>query len=182
VKVHVLLDAVGTGRMDAKYLDDLTQSPRPPRPCVCRPPFVPDDLAIETLLAARQRGVKIEIIVPGPDSDAKIVQSASRSRWGELLDGGVEIYEYQPTMYHCKVIIVDDLWVSVGSTNFDGRSFRLNDEANLNIYDAAFAAGQVKESEADKLQSRKMTRAEFKNRSAVGKWFDEVPGTLRRQL
>ena len=103
--------------------------------------FVPDELAVETFRAARKRGVKIEIIVPGPHSDAKMVQSASRSLWGELLDAGVEIYEYQPTMYHCKVMIVDDLWVSVGSTNFDDRSFRLNDEANLNIYDSDFAVG-----------------------------------------
>jgi len=144
--------------------------------------FVPDDLAIETFLAARKRGVKIEIIVPGPHSDAKIVQSASRSRWAELLDGGVEIYEYQPTMYHCKVLIVDDVWVSVGSTNFDDRSFRLNDEANLNIYDAAFAVIQVKVFDDDKRQSRLMTRAEFKNRSKLGKLFDEAAGTLRRQL
>jgi len=144
--------------------------------------FVPDGLAIETFLAARKRGVKIEIIVPGPHSDAKIVQSASRSRWAELLDGGVEIYEYQPTMYHCKVIIVDDVWVSVGSTNFDDRSFRLNDEANLNIYDAGFAADQVKVFEDDKRKSRLMTRAEFKNRSEIGKLMDELAGTLRRQL
>lgn len=144
--------------------------------------FVPDELAIETFVAARKRGVKIEIIVPGPRTDAKIVQSASRSLWGALLDAGVEIYEYQPTMYHCKVIIVDDVWVSVGSTNFDDRSFRLNDEANLNIYEAAFAAEQVKVFEEDKGKSRLMTRAEFKNRSALGKMFDELAGTLRRQL
>ncbi len=144
--------------------------------------FVPDGLAIETFLAARKRGVKIEIIVPGPHSDAKIVQSASRSRWAELLDGGVEIYEYQPTMYHCKVIIVDDVWVSVGSTNFDDRSFRLNDEANLNIYDGPFAAEQVRVFEADKQKSRLMTRAEFKNRSKIGKFFDELAGAFRRQL
>ncbi len=144
--------------------------------------FVPDDLAIETFLAARKRGVRIEIIVPGPHSDAKIVQSASRSRWGELLDGGVEIHEYQPTMYHCKVIIVDDVWVSVGSTNFDDRSFRLNDEANLNIHDTVFAAEQVKTFEDDKSKSRLMTRAEFKNRSKIGKLFEALAGTLRRQL
>lgn len=65
--------------------------------------FVPDDLAIETFIAARKRGVEIEIIVPGPHTDAKFVQSASRSRWGDLLDAGVKIHEYQPTMYHCKV-------------------------------------------------------------------------------
>ena len=144
--------------------------------------FVPDDLAVEAFLAARQRGVRIEIIVPGPHSDAKIVQSASRSRWGELLDGGVEIYEYQPTMYHCKVLIVDEVWVSVGSTNFDDRSFRLNDEANLNIYDAAFAVAQVKVFEDDKRKSRLMTRAEFKNRSKIGKFFEAIAGALRRQL
>jgi len=144
--------------------------------------FVPDDLAIETFVTARKRGVKIEIIVPGPHTDAKIVQSASRSLWGALLDAGVVIYEYQPTMYHCKVLIVDDVWVSVGSTNFDDRSFRLNDEANLNIYDATFAAEQVKVFEEDKQKSRLMTRAEFKNRSKIGKIFDEIAGTLRRQL
>jgi cardiolipin synthase len=144
--------------------------------------FVPDDLAIKTLVAARKRGVKIEIIVPGPGMDAKIVQSASRSLWGALLDAGVEIYEFQPTMYHCKVLIVDEVWVSVGSTNFDDRSFRLNDEANLNIYDAGFAAELVKVFEQDKERSRLMTRAEFKDRSAAGKAFDGIAGILRRQL
>ena len=144
--------------------------------------FVPDELAIETLVAARQRGVKIEIIVPGPQTDARIVQSASRSLWGALLDAGVDFYEYQTTMYHCKVMIVDEVWVSVGSTNFDDRSFRLNDEANLNIYDADFAAEQVKVFEDDKGKSRLMTRAEFKNRSAVGKTLDNIAGLFRRQL
>jgi cardiolipin synthase len=144
--------------------------------------FVPDELAIETFVSSRKRGVKIEIIVPGPVMDARLVQRGSRSLWGALLDAGVEIYEYQPTMYHCKVLIVDDVWVSVGSTNFDDRSFRLNDEANLNIYDATFAGEQVKVFEQDKGKSRLMTRAEFKNRSAVGKVFDSLAGMFRRQF
>ncbi len=144
--------------------------------------FIPDSLAVRTFVAARARGVRVEIIVPGPHTDADIVRSASRSRWAELLDAGVEIYEFQPTMYHCKVLIVDDLWVSVGSTNFDDRSFRLNDEANLNIYDAAFAVAQAQTFEQDKARSRLITRAEFKDRSAVRKFFDELAGMLRRQL
>ncbi len=106
--------------------------------------FVPDDLSVKTLVEARKRGVNVEIIVPGPVMDEKFVQRASRSLWGELLDAGVRIYEYQPTMYHCKVMIVDGVWVSVGSTNFDDRSFRLNAEVNLNIFDATFAAEQLK--------------------------------------
>jgi cardiolipin synthase len=144
--------------------------------------FVPDDLAIETLVAARKRGVTIEIIVPGPETDSEIVQGASRSRWAPLLDAGVLIYEYQPSLYHCKVLIVDDVWVSVGSTNFDNRSFRLNDEANLNVYDAVFAAEQVTVFDSDKRVSRRLTRADFKNRSIFGKIFDSVAGALRQQL
>jgi cardiolipin synthase len=144
--------------------------------------FVPDDLAIETLVAARKRGVKVEIIVPGPITDSEFVQGASRSRWAALLDAGVLIYEFQPSLYHCKVIIVDDVWVSVGSTNFDNRSFRLNDEANLNIYDAVFAAEQAAVFESDRRASRLMTRADFKNRSLLGKMFDAVAGVFRQQL
>lgn len=144
--------------------------------------FVPDELSIQTFLSARQRSVKIEIIMPGPDMDARVTQHAGHSLWGALLDAGVEIYEFQPTMYHCKVLIVDEVWMSVGSTNFDDRSFRLNAEANLNIYDATIAAEQVKVFEQDKSKSRLMTRAEFKNRSAAGKLLDSLAGMLRRQL
>jgi len=144
--------------------------------------FVPDDLAIDTLVTARKRGVKIEIIVPGPQTDSEIVQGASRSRWSELLDAGVLIYEYQPSLYHCKVLIVDDVWVSVGSTNFDNRSFRLNDEVNLNIYDAVFAAEQATIFEVDKNFSRLMTQADFKNRSIFTKMFDAVAGLFRQQF
>lgn len=144
--------------------------------------FVPDDLAIAAFVSARRRSVKIEIILPGPHTDEHLVQHASHHLWNELLDVGVEIYEYQPTMYHCKVFIVDEVWVSVGSTNFDDRSFRLNDEVNLNIYDAVFAARQVQMFEQDLGKSRRVTRAEFKNRSTVGKICDRLALLLRRQL
>jgi cardiolipin synthase len=144
--------------------------------------FVPDELAIAAFVTARQRGVKVEIIVPGPHMDMKVVQRASRALWGALLDAGVEVHEFQPTMYHCKVLIVDDTWVSVGSTNFDDRSFRLNDEANLNIYDATFAREQVQVFENDKRRSRLMTRTELRDRSGIEKVLDAMACTLRRQL
>ena len=144
--------------------------------------FVPDDLTIELLVAARKRGVEIEIITPGPETDKPIVRRASRARWGRMLEAGVRIYEFQPTMYHCKVLIVDEVWVSVGSTNFDDRSFRLNDEVNLNVYDAAFAMDQVNQFEEDKRHSRLMTRAEFADRSLPGRVIERIAGMLRRQL
>jgi cardiolipin synthase len=144
--------------------------------------FVPDELAIATFISARRRGVKIEIILPGPHTDERIVQSASRHLWPELLDAGIVIYEYEPTMYHCKVFIVDEIWVSVGSTNFDDRSFRLNDEVNLNIYDADFATAQVKVFEQDLTRTRRVTRGELNDRSGAGKFRDRLALTLRRQL
>jgi cardiolipin synthase len=144
--------------------------------------FVPDSLTIETLVAARRRGVQIEIIVPGPFIDARVVQRASRSLWGPLLEAGVEIYEYQPTMYHCKVLVVDGVWVSVGSTNFDERSFRLNDEANLNIFDPVFAAEQSMVFEQDKAKSRLITLAAFKRRPAMEKISETFAALLRKQL
>lgn len=144
--------------------------------------FVPDELAIETLVAAAKRGVNIEIIVPGPYIDKRVLQQASRSLWGILLDARVKIYEYQPTMYHCKVLIVDDLFVSVGSTNFDDRSFRLNDEANLNIYDKTFAKQQIKVFDDDKSKSRLMTREEFKDRFMISKVFGKFASIFRKEL
>lgn len=131
--------------------------------------FVPDDLTRKALVEAVKRGVKVRIIMPGKHMDAETVRRASRGLWGELLEAGVQMYEYQPTMYHCKVMIVDGLMTSVGSTNFDVRSFRLNDEANLNIYDKAFATRQTRVFEADLMQSRRITHQAWKARPLTEK-------------
>ncbi|MBL8115027.1 MAG: cardiolipin synthase B, partial [Acidobacteria bacterium] len=144
--------------------------------------FVPDDLAVEMLVAARKRGVRVEVIVPGKEIDTELVRKASRSRWGDLLEAGVEILEFEPTMYHCKVMIVDDLWVSVGSTNFDNRSFRLNDEANLNVLDEAFALKQSAIFEEDRSRARLITFAEWKNRPRGERMAEWTAGLLRHQL
>ncbi|MGH8532535.1 MAG: phospholipase D-like domain-containing protein [Gammaproteobacteria bacterium] len=144
--------------------------------------FVPDNVAIKTFLAARKRGVRVQMIVPGPHTDRELVQRASRFEWGPLLRAGVEIHEYQPTMYHCKVMIVDELWTSVGSTNFDSRSFSVNDEANLNIHDAGFARGQVETFERDLQKSRRVTLAEWENRPWSDKLLDALAGLLSSQL
>jgi len=110
------------------------------------------------------------------------VRRASRSAWGPLLAAGAEIHEYQPTMFHCKVLIVDRLLVSVGSTNFDPRSFRLNDEANLNVYDAAFAASQTEVFERDIAKSRRVTFADWEARPWDEKLLEWAAGLLSPQL
>ncbi len=144
--------------------------------------FVPDDLSVETLVAAKKRGATVQVIVPGKHIDAEVTRKASKSRWGPLLEAGVEIYEYQPTMYHCKAMIIDEIWVSVGSTNFDSRSFRLNDEANLNVLDAEFAARQVAVFEKDLLHARLVTHEAWKRRPLSEKLMERTAGLLRSQL
>jgi len=144
--------------------------------------FVPDSLAVATLAAAQRRGAKVEIIVPNRHIDSKIVRRASRSLWGPLLEAGVAIYEYQPTMYHVKVVVVDEVWTSVGSTNFDNRSFRLNDEANLNILDAGFAETQAREFEKDKAKARRITLEEWRRRPWRERATERLAGLLRLQL
>lgn len=144
--------------------------------------FVPDDLTRKLLMDALARGVRVRLVTPGEHTDTETVKAASRATWGELLQAGAEIYEYGPTMYHCKVMIVDQLLVSVGSTNFDNRSFRLNDEANLNVYDAAFAQRQTQVFEDDIKRSRRVTYEAWLERPWSEKLHEKMTGLLRSQL
>ena len=143
--------------------------------------FVPDDLTIDTLLAARKRGVKVEVITPGI-IDANVVRRASRARWEDLIDAGVEFHEYQPSLFHCKIMIVDDIWVTAGTVNFDNRSFRLNDENTIEVWDKEFAAEQIKIFEADKAKSRHVTAGEYKNRPWHVKAAEEFASFFRAWL
>ena len=144
--------------------------------------YVPDRLTTQEFLEAVRRGVKVEIIIPGSETDSPVVKHASRGKWGPLLKTGVKIYEYDPTMYHCKMMIVDDVWVSVGSANFGNRSFRLNDEANLNVFSAEFAAEQVRAFEADKANCTEVTYADWRKRSLWKRFLEVITAPFRAQL
>ena len=144
--------------------------------------FVPGEVALNALVEALRRGVRVRIVVPGPYMDESLVMHASRAKWGSLLEAGAEIYEYQPTMFHVKVMVVDGLWTSVGSTNFDSRSFSINDEANMNVYDAAFAARQMEIFEDDLAHSRRVTLDEWRNRSWWTRTLDIAATLLDSQL
>jgi cardiolipin synthase A/B len=144
--------------------------------------FVPDDITLTQLVDAARRGVEIDIILPGEIMSVEIVRHGSRHFWGELLEAGIRIHEYQPTMYHAKLLIVDDAWVSIGSSNFDERSFRLNDEANLNVYGPTFAAEQIAMFEADLALASLVTLAEWENRPIREKFSDWLASWFRAQL
>ncbi len=144
--------------------------------------FVPDELMSGELIGAQKRGVRIRILLPDKYLDSQTVKIASKREWGPLLECGVEIYTYEPTMLHCKMLVFDRYLVSVGSTNFDLRSFELNDEASLNIYDAGFAAQMTEVFERDLRSSTVFTLQEWHNRSTFQKIAETVILPIRSQL
>ena len=144
--------------------------------------FVPDQLMIRELISARRRGVHIRLLVPINHIDAKVVGIASKSEWGPLLEHGVEIFVYRPTMLHCKMLIFDTYMVSVGSTNFDMRSFELNDEASLNVYDERFARQMTEVFERDLKSSARYTLEDWQERSWRERFAEIVVHPLLSQL
>jgi cardiolipin synthase len=143
--------------------------------------FVPDDLATQMLVEALQRGVHVRVIVPAIN-DSRFGRAASRSRWGPLLAAGAEFYLYQPAMLHCKTMVVDDAFVSVGSVNFDNRSFSINDEDALNAIDPSLARDFRRVFENDLAHSRRLTRRDYESRPAYLKATDWFCGLFRSQL
>ena len=131
--------------------------------------FVPDGQIRRGLVNAVARGVDVRVIVPGPHIDIPFVRMASRYHYGELLDGGVKIYEFQPTMLHSKVMVVDSLWTTIGSINIVNRSMKKNAEANVAIYDRGFAAIVEKSILADFERSEVFTRAKWKKRGFLAR-------------
>lgn len=143
--------------------------------------FIPDDLSIDLLVEALGRGVRVRIIVPAIN-DSAFGRAASRSRWGELLAAGAEMYLYHQAMFHAKTMVVDRLLVTIGSANFDNRSFSINDEITLKVLDRQVAAEHQRIFERDLQGSRRLTREEFEHRPFYVKWADHFAGLFWTQL
>ena len=144
--------------------------------------FIPDDLTIGMLVEALQRGVQLEIITCGDRIDQRLVRLVGRSRWKPLLEAGARIYEYEPALFHCKYMIVDNCWLSVGSANLDNRSLRLNEEANLNVLDAGFAAEHIGIFEEDKSKATEITLRDWKERPLKEKLLGRAGSVFRSQM
>ena len=131
---------------------------------ITTPYFLPDTSLKEELIRARNRGVQIKIIAPGKKSDHMVTRSSSQRSYGPLLQEGVQIFEYQPAMIHAKILIVDGVWGVVGSTNFDNRSFGLNDEVNMAVFDEQFASRLADDFSRDLTQSLQITYEQWAHR------------------
>jgi cardiolipin synthase len=170
VTAGVLFTAPTTGSTPAERFNALSIASARKTLYVTNSYFVPDDDFRNLLVNARKHGVDVRILTVSKKTDVKTTWWAGRSRYEELLAGGVRIYEYQPAMMHSKTFIVDGVWGSVGSMNFDNRSLAFNNESNLVFLDPALGAGMNATFMDDLTRSKEITLAEFKQRP----WYDHV--------
>jgi cardiolipin synthase A/B len=148
---------------------------------ITNPYFIPDDRMIEALLDATARGVRVVVLVPGK-IDFKITYRASRRHYGRMLLGGIEIFEYSPALLHSKTMVVDGVWATIGSTNFDNRSFALNEELNLALHDKSVAQSLEAVFAEDLKHSRKITYEEWDARGIKEKIWELFAFPVEEQL
>jgi cardiolipin synthase len=148
---------------------------------VTNPYFLPDDRMTRALVEASGRGVRVVVLLPGA-IDNNVVRQASRSKFGELLEAGIEIYEYQPGLLHAKVMAVDGIWATIGSTNLDSRSFALNEELNAVVYHTT-VVGQLEQVFAEDLKyARKIDYKQWRGRGFFSQFLELLSLPVREQL
>jgi cardiolipin synthase len=144
--------------------------------------FAPRPAFVEALTDAAQRGVDVRVLVPGPHIDKEVVRQAGRAAYEELLEAGVQIFEYCPTMIHAKTLTIDGVWSSVGSVNFDNRSFQLQDEVTLCVCSRAFAAQLDEQFERDLERSARIEAARWNGRPLPARAREALTKIARREL
>ncbi len=148
---------------------------------ITNPYFIPDKVMTEALVKAAKRGVKVSVLLPG-ESDSHLTYTASRSHYGSLLLGGIQVYEYKVSLMHAKTIVIDGVWSTIGSTNFDNRSFALNQEINLTVYDTGFAHRLEQIFQEDLKHSQEITYEQWRSRSIVERFIEFFEFPIREQL
>jgi len=148
---------------------------------ITNPYFLPDEKMIDTLVKTARRGVRVRLLLPGA-IDHNLVRQASRSELGRLLLAGVQIYEYRAALLHAKTMVVDGQWVTVGSTNLDHRSFGLNDEVNLVVYDGGVAQRLERVFVDDLTRSQQVTYGSWKDRGLASRFLEMISIPVRGQM
>jgi len=148
---------------------------------ITNPYFLPDSALTDALIEAVSRGVRVAVLAPGP-IDYNLVRRLSRANFGRLLREGVEIYEYKPALLHAKTMIIDGVWATVGSANLDNRSFAINSELNLVVYDADFARRLERVFEDDLRYSRRVDYERWMSRGPASRLLEVIASPLRDLL
>jgi len=148
---------------------------------ITNPYLLLDDKMRETLIDLVKRGVRVVVLVPGA-IDHNIVRQSSRAQFGEMIRGGIEIFEYTPALLHSKTVVIDGVWATIGSTNFDNRSFAGNDELNLIVYNRGVARRLEEIFLADVQASRQVTYESWKDRGFGSKVLEVLALPIRDLL
>jgi len=152
------------------------------RICITNAYCAPTDSQVALLVAAVKRGVAVDVLVPGPHNDQPATKAAGRMAYGKMLEGGVKIYEFQPTMMHSKTLVVDGLFALFGSSNLDSRSAAINEELDVSVLDELFGAELESVFDADLKQARPYTLEQFKQRGAWERVTEAVTSLFHSQL
>lgn len=180
--VHVIKSSPSEGSSTAKLLYVISIVSASKSIYINNAYFIPDRDTIRALEGAIRRGVDVKVIVPGEWTDVPVVRQASRWHYEMLLRRGIQIFEYQGTMMHAKTMVVDGIWSTIGSSNFDDRSFRLNDEVNVNIYGEEIAAQMEAMFAEDLARSEQIRLGRFKKRSFFSKLKESIAEKVKGQL
>jgi cardiolipin synthase len=148
---------------------------------ITNPYFIPDNVMTEALVKAATRGVRVVVLLPG-EIDSQLTYTASRSHYGPLLLGGVQVFEYKASLMHAKTIVVDGVWSTIGSTNFDNRSFALNQEINLTVYDSGIAHRLEEIFQEDLKYSQQITYEQWRSRSIFERFVEFFAFPIKEQL
>jgi cardiolipin synthase len=148
---------------------------------ITNPYFIPDNVMTEALVKAATRGVRVVVLLPG-EIDSQLTYTSSRSHYGPLLLGGVQIFEYKASLMHAKTIVVDGVWSTIGSTNFDNRSFALNQEINLTVYDSGIAHRLEEIFREDLKYSQQITYEQWRSRSIFERFVELFAFPIKEQL
>jgi cardiolipin synthase len=149
---------------------------------IANPYFVPDPVAIDLLADARRHGVNVNVLLSGRGNDHWLARQNSVRLYGRLLEAGVRIYEYQPTMLHYKAMIVDGCWATVGTCNFDNRSFSLNEESNVSWQDAALVSELEQTIRRDLIQAKEVSLHDWRRRGPIVRAQELVASLLQDQV
>jgi len=163
-RVHVLAGAPLGGVSDLELMFKMAIASAQEELLIQNPYFIPDEQTVKLLRRAVKRGVEVKLMVPGEVSDSAIVRHAGHRHFEEMLRDGVKIFEFQRTLIHQKIMVIDGVWSHVGSTNFDSRSFDINEEAGVGIIDKSVAAQLTEAFEDDMKDCVELTPVNWKKR------------------
>jgi cardiolipin synthase len=182
VPIQTIMSVPTSGASDARTLYYLSIVCARRSIHIANPYFVPDPMALDLLADATRRGVRVKVIVAGTHNDAWLARQNSVQLYGALLDAGIEVYEYNRTMLHQKTMIVDGAWATIGTTNFDDRSFTLNDETNLSFFDPALVYEMDRIFAADLAVSERVTKEQWETRGVAQRAREGVAWLFRDQV